>query len=211
MSDPQGTWLFDVSFMNPEMNVQTMCFNDMIKNTLIPTSVSLPSYHTEITTKKWFGSEKSFPVIRTYGGDCTMNFDIRSEPSENRYTYMLTQLNAMFRAPNTSKGSASRDKIEYHPELEYAPAIENIFQAVGDSEISALKFKTVQVRLKNKTVAAEAEDTSSTCSTIYEYSNCVITDFGFNDDLDYSSEGKLTCKLTFHYDIWHIVNSGGKV
>ena len=179
LSDPQGTWLFDVSFYSVKNNTNSTKFADFCKTDLIVTSVSLPSYKTDIVTKKWFGSEKSFPVIRTYGGDCTMKFDVRSDNGEMLNTEKLAQIDALFH-------SEGQDYILYHPELE--------------SVVNGLAFQKVIVRLKNKTVSA---NTDESISAEYEYNNCIITEFGFNEELDYSSDSKLTCKLTFHYDMWH--------
>lgn len=210
LSDPQGAWLFEVNFFNTTDNCAATTLQEIVEKYLVPTSVTLPSYHTEIVTKKWFGSEKSFPVIRTYGGDCTMNFDVRSNVEDNDMLYLLTQVNALNRNESAQHKNASeqakkadetrnsstmaRDYIMYHPELE------NIHDK-SDTDLEALKFHKIHVRLKNKTVAAE--DESPGLSTIFEYNNCIITEFGFNEDLDYTSESKLTCKMTFHYDLWH--------
>lgn len=186
MSDPQPAWLFTVSFFNAQDSTVSSQFAELVKTTLIPTSVTLPTFHTDIVTKNWFGTEKSYPVIRKYGGDCTMNFDVRSEKNENASIYRLTQIGAQFRHDN-------EDYILYHPELEKSP----------NGNLHILKFNKIQVRLKNKTIRAEDDDLDS---TIYEYKNCIITEFAFNEELDYASDSKLTCKMTFHYDLWHILS-----
>lgn len=213
-SDPQPTWLFEVNFYNKLDSIQSAHFQNIVDKFLVPTSVTLPEYKTEIVTKKWFGTEKSFPILRTYGGDCTMNFDVRTE--DNEMLYKLTQLNTLMRneSPlpknqsadikqiNTKIKSASEknDAIMFHPELENVHELDN---KEWQLDLTALKFHTVHVKLKNKTVPVEKDSPAS--STVYEYNNCIITEFGFNEDLDYSSESKLTCKLTFHYDMWHVL------
>ena len=195
LSDPQAAWLFEVMFFKTEDNSNAAMLQEMVEKHLVPTSVTLPTYRTELVTKKWFGSEKSFPVIRTYGGDCTMNFDVRSMPQDNEMLYKLTQINALGQNESgTKQGAMSRNHIMYHPELENVHNPE-------DTDLIPLKFQKIHVRLKNKTVAAGEETPGK--STIFEYNNCIITEFGFNEELDYTSESKLTCKLTFHYDLWH--------
>lgn len=208
MSDPQPAWLFDVMFLNSDSgSTDSQEFAELITKTLIPTSMNLPSHHTEYVTKKWFGSEKSFPVIRTYGGDCTMNFDLRSEISDNDGIYRIAQLNSLYR---TDDHGRKRDYIVYHPELEnYTLPDDTTLARVINSDLHRLKFTKIRVRLKNKTVAADKDEWGYS-STVYEYNNCIITEFGFNEDLDYGSESKLTCKLTFHYDIWHIYKGTGE-
>ena len=98
----------------------------------------------------------------------------------------MTQIGAQFRQEND-------DYILYHPELEKSP----------NGNLDILKFNKIQVRIKNKTVSDSADYLDS---TTYEYKNCIITDFAFNEELDYTSESKLTCKITFHYDLWHIIS-----
>jgi hypothetical protein len=179
LSDPQATWLFDVAFYSVKNNTNNIKFIEWCNKNIIITAVSLPSYHTEIVTKKFFGSEKSFPVIRTYGGECTMKFDVRTEIADMLPFDRLTQIDSLYH-------KSGEDYIKYHPEL-----------ASVDGSVS---FEKVIVRLKNKTV--DARDAFANQAE-YEFNNCIITDFGFNEELDYSSDSKLTGKLSFHYDIWH--------
>ena len=179
LSDPQPTWLFDVSFYNVKNNTHNTEFINLLSTNLIVTSVTLPTHKTEYVTKKYFGSEKSFPVIRTYGGDCTMNFDVRSEPGENEGIERLTQIAAQYRLDGD-------DYLQIHPELE--------------TNKSGLSFQKVIVRLKHKVHDVSMDQA---IHSEYEYINCIITDFGFNEELNYTSDSKLTCKLTFHYDFWN--------
>lgn len=179
LSDPQPTWLFDVSFYSVKNNSSNAYFMDWCNKDIIITSVTLPSYHTETVTKKYWGSEKTYPVIRTYGGECTMKFDVRTEMQDMVNIEKLAQVDSLYH-------TAGQDYIQYHPELEMV--------------VGSVSFEKVIVRLKNKTVASTDD---KAIMQEYEYNNCIITDFGFNEDLDYSSETKLTGKLTFHYDMWH--------
>ena len=79
LSDPQSTWLYDVAFYSVKNNSSNSYFIDWCNKNIIITSIGLPSYHTETVTKKYFGSEKSYPVVRTYGGECTKQFDVITE------------------------------------------------------------------------------------------------------------------------------------
>ena len=51
-------------------------------------------------------------------------------------------------------------------------------------------------------ISADSIPTDVSINSKYEYINCIITDFGFNEELNYTSDSKLTCKLSFHYDYW---------
>ena len=179
LSDPQSTWMFDVAFYSVKDNSSNTYFIDWCNKNLLITGATLPSYKTEIVTKKYFGSEKSYPVIRTYGGECTLKFDVRTEMYDMINIEKVAQIDALYHKDGD-------DYLLYHPELEMVNG--------------SVSFEKVIVRLKNKTVQA-GDDKS--ISQEYEFNNCIITDFGFNEELDYSSESKLTGHITFHYDMWH--------
>ena len=179
LSDPQSTWLFDVMLYSVKNNENNTYFTSWFKNNTIITSVSLPSYHTETVTLKYWGSEKTFPVLRTYGGDCTMKFDVRTENHDMMAIEKIAQIDSRYRISGT-------DYIRFHPELQNVEG--------------HVTFEKVFVRLIDKTLPSENE---KFIHAEYEYNNCIITEFGFNEELDYSSDSKLTGKITFHYDLWH--------
>ena len=77
------------------------------------------------------------------------------------------------------------DYIKTHPELDYT--------------WNALHFDKVVVKLKHKVYDGATDES---INSKYEYINCIVTDFGFNEELNYTSDSKLTCKLSFHYDYW---------
>jgi hypothetical protein len=199
LSDPQPTWLFDVSFysVSDDDNNHGSGFIEIFNKYLIITSVSLPSHTTEIVTKKYFGSEKSFPVIRKYGGDCSMQFDIRTEPNETLGLEKLAQIDALYHVPGD-------DYIRYHPEL---------------NPQKSYHFEKIIVRLIDKSKSAKPPENLTNVTDLtnrqrelmeyygiqseYEFNNCILTEFSFGEGLDYSSESKLTGKMTFHYDMWH--------
>ena len=117
-----------------------------------------------------------------------MTFDVRSEPSENNTLYALAQLGALFK----------EDKTEY---LRYRAEHEENSPA----DPAKLNFSKIIVEMKRKDIAEAYDDENS---TYIEFINCIITEFKFNEALDYSSESKLTCELSFHYDLWNY--GGGK-
>lgn len=192
LADPQATWLFDVQFMSDDPSTDNNALACAVTNgTLIATSVTLPSYKTEIVTRKYFGSERSYPIIRTYGGDCDITFDVRGEDAENSDIDSITQLSSRFR-------KVGSDMIGYHPE--FGGPKDN------DSKLGRVwRFDKIIVNVKNKIGLSLDQNGSNPYPLVnaqYEYKNCVITNFAFNEGLDYASDSKLTCKLTFHYDIW---------
>ena len=187
LSDPQPTWLFDVMLYTVKNNDNNTAFISWLKTNTIITSVTLPSYHTETATLKYWGSEKSFPIVRTYGGDCTMKFDVRTENHDMLGIEKIAQLDALYHEPGM-------DYIRLHPELQ--------------TTNGQMSFEKVVVRLIDKTLSSEDENF---IHAAYEYNNCIITEFGFNEDLDYYSDSKLTGKLTVHYDMWHKIKGIGGV
>jgi len=193
MADPQATWMFDIQFLcdNPCMDPSVLV-NAITNGTLIATSVSLPTYKTDIVTRKYFGSERSYPVLRTYGGDCDINFDVRAESSENNEIDKIVQLSSRIRKDGS-------DMIAYHPEFTERSKDDNTANWTW-------RFDKILVNIRDKRGFNISKngvvDDNQLIMAQYEYKNCVITNFAFNEGLDYASDTKLTCKLTFHYDIW---------
>lgn len=194
LSDPMGTWLFDVQFFN--VNPTAGGLNKFLteKSTngdLVVTSCTLPGHETEIVTRNYFGSEKSYPILRKYGGDCEMRFDIRAENDDNATLYRITQV-------NTRKLVDGADRIIYHPEVELR-APDQYAEIVPMA-----RFQKVTIGLINKTKMYGSGDdaTQKKYHSQYDLHNCIVTSFKFDNGLDYNSEDKLTCSLTLHYDIW---------
>ena len=192
MADPQATWMFDIQFLSDEPTADNNALACAVTNgTLIATSVTLPTYKTDIVTRKYFGSERSYPILRTYGGDCDINFDVRAEDAENSDIDSITQLTSRFR-------KVGSDMIGYHPE--FTGPKDN------DSKLGRVwRFNKILVNIRDKrgySFDKNGANPVPLTTAQYEYKNCVITNFAFNEGLDYASDSKLTCKLTFHYDIW---------
>lgn len=211
-SDPLPTWIFDVQFLrsNPVSSVwgdHSINYDPL--QGVIPISISLPKYQTETVTKKYFGSEKTFPVLRTYGNDVSMKFNMYCDTNNIKQLEYITQIGALrdmkkaefvesspFKDAKTNKykqvmGVISQLKdnevIDFHPEIEDHPPNRNA------DWIS--KFDTVYVNIKTRT------------NTIVQriiYKNCVLTNFSYDSELDYDSENKLQCTLEFHSDIWKL-------
>lgn len=207
--DPLPTWIFRVEFYRHDG--KTNSYGEFLKD-IIPVSISMPEFKTQTVTKKFFGTEKTFPVLRTYGKDVTMTFNLYSGPDSNNRLDWVTQINAL-RGRNESTSERILDTLEddlsdeewertikenghweewtskgsgplaYHPEL----------TEVHDGYDFISKFNAVVVNVKNK------------CGqSVYKlrYKNCIVTNFEFDNELNYDSDTKLRCKLTFHSDIW---------
>lgn len=93
-------------------------FNTDSDNSLIAIKVDLPAMETNLVTKKFLGTEKSFPVLRKYAGDTTLEFYARSDPRENKFT-----INHFFR-------NLDPRKIYYHNE--FHTVFNKIIIKVGD-------------------------------------------------------------------------------
>lgn len=220
-SDPQPAWLFHVYFYTDAYTERTGTVLDY--RHLIAESVTLPSYETEIITKRYFGSEKSYPVLRTYGTDIEMNFTLRTEFNDNKELFRLAQLNARHLKKQTDTNYNKSILYPTHPELE----------AYDDAKSGTWSYKTVNkivVRLKDKTgltaktsvkngngagkkvQTPEGFDNTnnqpwvSEFTTEYTFHNCVLKSFSFDNGLDYSSDDVLKCKLVYHSDIWTVDN-----
>lgn len=206
-SDPAPNWIFDVQFLRSVGEGETSINYDPLQG-VIPISISLPKYQTETVTKKYFGSEKTFPVLRTYGNDVSMKFNIYCERNNVKQLEYITQLGALrdmkerglidttYKDKTDNKYKTfmglltqlkDNEIIDFHPELEEHPGKRSV------DWIS--KFDTVIVNVKSKT--------GKTLQRII-YRNCVLTNFSYDSELDYESENKLQCTLEFHSDIWKL-------
>ena len=206
-ADPLTTWIFNVSFYYYDGGdgSATNAYNEFLKD-VIATSITLPEFKTTMVTKKFFGTEKSFPVLRTYGKDVTMTFNLYADKSINEKIGQLTQINALrgtavnnttydyledLDHPESLKGGSTiitdsnqtNGILAYHPEL----------TTPSDGLDFISKFNMVEVSIKDKT----GQD-------VYKirYKYCNVTNFEFDNELNYDSDTKLRCKLTFHSDIW---------
>lgn len=174
-SDPLPTWLFDVYFYYYKDGASGPV-DEQVKN-VIATSVTLPTIKTNTIVKKYFGTEKSYPSIRTYGNDVTMTFNLYANKALNDATDAITQVAAL-----------RPTGLSYSYNLQ--PQISNAF---NEHTGFVQKFNKIKVFVKNKT---------NEPVYLIEYKNCVITNFEFSDELNYDSENRLKCKLTFHSDLW---------
>lgn len=71
-SEPQASWLFKVSF---ERNGLLFNSNDA---DIIAVKVDLPKFETRTITRHFLGTEKSFPIYKSYAGDSTLEFICRN-------------------------------------------------------------------------------------------------------------------------------------
>lgn len=90
-SDPMKNFIFRVTFENhnpgisPLLKSTQFTLNNDGDRSMIAIKVDLPSFDTQLVQKHFLGTEKSFPVIRKYGGDTTLEFYAHTDPHENNF------------------------------------------------------------------------------------------------------------------------------
>ena len=199
-SDPQPGWLFHV-------------FLSLVETShLLAESATLPSFETETVTKQYFGSEKTFPVLRKYGTDIELLFTLRTEWADNRELFRLAHINARYlRSKNENYQQAQNKSILYpiHPEIEP-------YQKKGGDTWRYTDLEKIVIRLKDKTGFTKKSYTDGKkvndddkenqglveFTSEYTFENCVLKSMNFEGALDYNSEDILKCKLVYHSDIW---------
>lgn len=188
MSDPQPAWLFHVFFYK---STGTSKIDD---DHLIAETATLPKFETVTVTKKYFGSEKTFPVVRNYGTDLSFRFLVRAEPSDNSQLYSVAQINS-----RCLKDLMASDGVSYNKSTIYPvhPEHEIYSSRVGTSEY--ITVDKIIVMLKDRTGEANQ---ASNFNGEFHFENCVLKSLEFENELDYNSEEVIKCKLTFHSDIW---------
>lgn len=213
LSDPQPAWLYDVVFYKSTgNNNENMSY---VEDThLFVDSITLPSYQTEVVTKNYFGSEKTYSVVRKYGVDIELGFTIRTDWNDNKQFYRLAQINGRNLKNNLDLENKS---VLYpiHPEIE--PYSNNggtwYYNTIDKIEVK-LKSKTGNnlIRSANTGNLLDEKDQinySMNTSTFLFY-NCILKDFSFDSNLNYSAEDILKCKLVYHSDIWTHKNNDVK-
>jgi hypothetical protein len=89
-SNPIANHIFNVVFQYNEGAGDTNDMNylllDDTDRSMIAISVDLPSFETTTVTRKFLGSEKSFPIYRKNGGDTTLTFYAHQDPNDNQFT-----------------------------------------------------------------------------------------------------------------------------
>ena len=86
-SSPIPNYIFRVTFGNwdgMENDAGYILDNDKDPS-MIAISVNLPSFDTKIVTKKFLGTEKSFPIYRSNAGETTLEFYTHSAQWENDF------------------------------------------------------------------------------------------------------------------------------
>ena len=103
-STPLTSWIFRVRFYylgaNGLQNDFQYQLNQPADISSIPIKADLPKFETKYVTQKFFGSEKSYPILRKYGGDTTLEFYVFTARSDNAFIlhyflkdYMKADLN----------------------------------------------------------------------------------------------------------------------
>ena len=188
MSDPQPGLLFHVFFY------KTTGTSKIDDDHLIAETATLPKFETTTVTKKYFGSEKTFPIVRNYGTDISFRFTVRAEPSDNNQLYSIAQINS-----RCLKDLMASDGVNYNKSTIYPvhPEHEIYSSRVGTKEY--ITVDKIIVMLKDRTGEANQ---ASNFNGEFHFENCVLKNLDFESDLDYNNEDVVKCKLTFHSDIW---------
>lgn len=95
-SAPMSNYVFGVKFyydyydikgnrIEPEMNGLHYDLSNDADRSMIAIRVDLPTFDTQLVQKHFLGTEKSFPILRKYGGDTTLEFYIHTDPHENNF------------------------------------------------------------------------------------------------------------------------------
>lgn len=88
-SVPLANWIFKVYFYYTDgagtQNQFEYELNNPTDYSSIPIKVDLPKFETRIVTLKYFGSEKSYPVLRKHGGETTLEFYAFSNRKDNAF------------------------------------------------------------------------------------------------------------------------------
>jgi hypothetical protein len=86
-SPPLPNYMFNVSFFyykGMENSKKYILDNDLDKS-MIAVQVDLPSFETKLVTRKYFGSEKSYPVYRSNAGETSLVFYAHSVAKDNDF------------------------------------------------------------------------------------------------------------------------------
>ena len=82
-SVPQKSWLYRVLFFSEDESNAEIMTNANTK--IIVLKATLPKVETKIVTQNFMNTKKSFPIARDYSGTTTLEFQLKSESSENEY------------------------------------------------------------------------------------------------------------------------------
>lgn len=116
-SDPLNSWSFMVKFQFSGYILdylgKTLPSNVYENISLVPIKIDLPSFETTIVTQKFFGSEKSFPVLRKHSGETSMEFYTHSNPDDDSFILMnfIKTLNTTMNNYNHLEFTTVFDKI----------------------------------------------------------------------------------------------------
>ena len=95
-SAPMSNYVFGVKFyyddydikgnrIQPDQNGMGYDLSSDSDRSMIAIKVDLPSFETQLDQKHYLGTEKSFPILRKYGGDTTLEFYTHTDPHENNF------------------------------------------------------------------------------------------------------------------------------
>lgn len=178
--NPLANWIFSVQFYCTDVSGVENKFGYVLNNPSDSSSITikadLPAFETHIVTQKYFGSEKSFPVLRKHGGDTNLTFYAYSNIVNNNFifknfikTYKETTVNGQRYFNETTK------RAYPHKEFVYP-------------------FNQIEIQMYDQTGI-----------NIYSYvlKNCITTKFD-EGSVDYESAEIIRYNLGIHYDDWFI-------
>ena len=86
-SSPLPNYMFNVSFyyFKGIQNERGYILDNDNDVSMIATQVDLPTFDTKIVTKKFFGSEKSYPVYRSNAGNTSLVLYSHADATENDF------------------------------------------------------------------------------------------------------------------------------
>lgn len=178
--NPLVNWIFSVQFYCTDGSGLENKFGYTLNNPTDTSSISikadLPSFETNIVTHKYFGSEKSFPVLRKHGGETNLSFYAYSNIVNNNFifknfikTYKESTVNGHMYFDETAK------RAYPHKEFVYP-------------------FNQIEVQMYDQT---------GTNIYSYVFKNCIATKFD-EGSVDYESSEIIKYNLGIHYDDWFI-------
>jgi hypothetical protein len=86
-STPLPNYIFNVAFYYYKglKNERGFTLDNDNKISMVAVQVDLPTFETKLVTKKFFGSEKSYPVYRSNAGETSLVFYAHAQPKENDF------------------------------------------------------------------------------------------------------------------------------
>lgn|SRR5574344_222962 len=170
-SVPQKSWLYRVLFFSEDESNAEIMTNANTK--IIVLKATLPKVETKIVTQNFMNTKKSFPIARDYSGTTTLEFQLKSESSENEY------IKKLFGIYQLGTGT------EYWVRPEFNQVFNKIHLALNND---------------NDEKYNDSENTTFSGNEFILY-NCIVQNVTFNE-ISYASSEALSFSVEIHYDHW---------